>query len=157
MLLPESTDNPAEQFQPEERAMSTRSVVETYMNKMCSGDFGGAFELFHPDGKYTITGSTPVSKTYNGVKEIGEGLGPLLSDGFKTLPVIKLHELIIDGTRGVALASGTAEGRYGPYVQKHYAFVFRVENEKVTELTEFMDTTQLHTQVYGQKLSPVPA
>ena len=137
--------------------MSTRSVVETYMNKMCSGDFGGAFELFHPQGKYTIIGDTPVSKTYDGVEAIGEGLGPLLAEGFKGLPTIKLHELIIDGTRGVALASGSAEGRYGPYVQKHYAFVFRVENEKITELTEFMDPTQLHTQVFGQKLSPVPA
>ena len=137
--------------------MSTRSIVQAYMDKMCSGDFPGAFELFHPDGKYTIIGDTPASKTYIGVKGVQEGLFPLLAEGFKGTPTIKLQELIIDGNRGVALASGSAPAKYGTYTQKHYAFVFKVENDKVTELIEFMDPTQLHTKVFGQQLSPIPA
>lgn len=136
--------------------MSTRSVIEAYMNKMYTGDFPGAFKMFHPQGRYTIIGDTPVSQTFTGPDGIAEVLVPLLAEGFKGLPVIHLDELIIDGDRGVALGHGEAPAKYGTYLQKHYAFVFKVDGEQVMDLVEFMDPTQLSTKCFGQKLSPIP-
>jgi ketosteroid isomerase-like protein len=112
--------------------------------------------MFHPKGRYTIIGDTPISRTYVGPRGISEVLVPLLADGFKDLPVIYLDELIVEGDRGVALAHGSAPARYGTYSQKHYAFVFTIDRESVADLVEFMDPTQLHTAVFGQTLLPPP-
>jgi len=137
--------------------MSTRSVIQTYMDKMYSGDFPGAFAMFHPQGKYTIIGDTACSGTFVGPKGINEALVPLLANGFKAAPVVECNEIIVEGNRGVALGQGHAPAKYGTYKQKYYAFVFRIEGDQVMDLIEFMDPTQLHVNVFGQKLSPVPA
>ncbi len=137
--------------------MSTRSVIQTYMDKMGVSDFIGAFEMFAPHGTYTIIGDTPASKTYVGPKGVKEGLVPLLANGFKGAPVVNCSEIIIEGDRGVALGFGEGPGTFGLYQQKHYAFVFRIEGEQVTELIEFMDPTQLSVNCFGQKLSDRPA
>lgn len=133
--------------------MSTRSVIQTYMDKMRDGDFVGAFEMFAEHGTYTIIGDTPASKTFTGPEGVKAELVPLLANGFTGLPVVNCTELIVEGARGVALGFGEGPGKYGTYRQKHYAFVFRVEDEKVTELVEFMDPTQLSVNCFGQTLS----
>lgn len=133
--------------------MSTRSVIKTYMDKMFTGDFVGAFDMFAPDGTYTIIGDTPVSKTFTGPDGVKEELVPLLATGFKGLPVVNCTEIIVEGDRGVALGFGEGPGAFGTYRQKHYAFVFRVEGEQVKSLVEFMDPTQLSVNCFGQALS----
>lgn len=137
--------------------MSTRTIIQTYMDKMREGDFSGAFDMFAPQGTYTIIGDTPVSKTFIGPEGVKAELVPLLGEGFTGLPVVNCTELIVEGDRGVALGFGEGPGKYGTYKQKHYAFVFRVEGEKVTELVEFMDPTQLSINCFGQTLSPATA
>lgn len=134
--------------------MSTQTVIEEYMQKMHVGDFVGAFQMFASDGKYTIIGDTPISRTFVGPTEICSVLVPLLAKRFKGLPVIHLKEVIVDGERGVALGHGSAPAIYGTYDQKHYAFVFQVRGERVQDLVEFMDPMQLHVKVFGQTLSP---
>jgi ketosteroid isomerase-like protein len=133
--------------------MSTRSVIQSYMDKMGVSDFMGAFDLFAPHGTYTIIGDTPASKTFVGPYGIKEGLVPLLANGFKKAPVVHCSEIIVEGNRGVALGHGEGPGAFGLYKQKHYAFVFRVEDDRVTELVEFMDPTQLSLNCFGQTLS----
>jgi uncharacterized protein len=133
--------------------MSTRSVIQAYMDKMSVSDFIAAFEMFAPHGTYTIIGDTPASKTYAGPEGIKQGLVPLLASGFKAPPVVNCSEIIVEGNRGVALGFGEGPGAFGPYKQKHYAFVFRIEGERVTELVEFMDPTQLSVNCFGQTLS----
>jgi ketosteroid isomerase-like protein len=138
--------------------MSTRSIIQSYMDKMRDGDFVGAFEMFTTTGTYTIIGDTPVSKIFTGPEGIKAELVPLLGNGFKDLPVVNCTEIIAEGNRGVALGFGEGPGKYGTYRQKHYAFVFRVEGEQVSELVEFMDPTQLSVNCFGQTLSePIAA
>lgn len=133
--------------------MSTRSVIQAYMDNMSKSDFVAAFDMFAPHGTYTIIGDTPASKTFTGPKGVKEGLVPLLANGFKEAPVVHCSEIIVEGSRGVALGYGEGSGAYGHYKQKHYAFVFRIEGEQVSELVEFMDPTQLSINCFGQTLS----
>jgi uncharacterized protein len=135
--------------------MSTQTVVQTYMDKMRDGDFLGAFQMFAPDGAYTIIGDTPVSGTYVGPDQITSELVPLLEKRFISPPVVQCTEIIVQGDRAVALGHGEGPAKFGQYKQKYYAFVFRIENEKVAEMVEFMDPTQLATNCFGQKLSDV--
>lgn len=133
--------------------MSTRSIIQAYMDKMSKSDFVSAFDMFAQHGTYTIIGDTPASKTFTGPTGIKEELVPLLANGFKKPPVVHCSEIIVEGNRGVALGYGDGPGAYGHYKQKHYAFVFRVEDERVAELVEFMDPTQLSVNCFGQTLS----
>lgn len=133
--------------------MTTRDIIQTYMDKMFNGDFVGAFDMFAPDGTYTIIGDTPVSKTFIGPDGVKQELVPLLATGFRDLPVVNCTEIIVEGNRGVALGHGEGPGTFGTYRQKHYAFVFRIEGEQVKSLVEFMDPTQLSVACFGQTLS----
>lgn len=135
--------------------MSTRSVIEDYMNKMFTGDFLGAFQMFAPDGAYTIIGDTPVSGTYVGPDHITNSLVPLLEKRFIAPPVVNCSEIIVEGDRGVALGFGEGPAKFGQYKQRHYAFVFRIAGDKVAEMVEFMDPTQLSLNCFGQTLSEV--
>jgi ketosteroid isomerase-like protein len=135
--------------------MATREVIEEYMGKMFSGDFLGAFQMFAPDGKYTIIGDTPVSGTFVGPDHITSSLVPLLEKRFIAPPVVSCTEVIVEGDRGVALGFGEGPAKFGQYKQRNYAFVFRIAGDKVAEMIEFMDPTQLSTNCFGQTLSEV--
>lgn len=135
--------------------MSTREVVQTYMDKMNSGDFLGAFQMFAPDGRYVIIGDTPVSGTYVGPDHITTSLVPLLEKRFIAPPVVVCTEIIVEGERGVALGHGEGPAKFGQYRQRNYAFVFRIRDGQVAELIEFMDPGQLSANCFGQSLSEV--
>lgn len=135
--------------------MSTRSVIETYMNKMYTGDFVAAFEMFAPDGEYIIIGDTPVSGTYTGPDHIKRDLVALLSERFLAPPVVSCTTIIVENDRGVALGFGDGPAKFGHYKQRNYAFAFQIEGELVKEMIEFMDPMQLSTNCFGQTLSEV--
>lgn len=135
--------------------MSTRDVIQTYMDKMNSGDFLGAFQMFASDGAYTIIGDTPVSGTYVGPDQITSELVPLLEKRFIAPPVVTCTGIIVEGDRGVALGHGEGPAKFGQYRQRNYAFVFRIADGKVAELIEFMDPNQLSANCFGQTLSEV--
>lgn len=135
--------------------MSTRDVIQTYMDKMFGGDFLGAFQMFADDGAYIIIGDTPVSGTYIGPDHITNSLVPLLADRFIAAPVVQCTEIIVEGDRGVALGHGEGPAKFGQYKQRNYAFVFRIRDGKVAEMIEFMDPNQLSANCFGQKLTEV--
>ena len=138
--------------------MSTRSVIEKYMNHMFNGDFIAAFEMFAADGKYTIIGDTPISGTYIGPDHIKRDLVGLLAGRFISPPVVSCTEIIVENDRGVALGFGDGPAKFGHYKQSYYAFVFKIDGEQVKEMVEFMDPTQLSMNCFGQTLSePLPA
>ena len=135
--------------------MDTRETIKTYMDKMNTGDFLGAFQMFAEDGDYTIIGDTPVSGTYTGPDHITNSLVPLLEKRFNAPPVVVCDVIIVEGKRGVALGHGEGPAKFGQYRQRNYAFAFQIEDGKVKELIEFMDPNQLSANCFGQTLSEV--
>jgi uncharacterized protein len=133
--------------------MSTRSVIEKYMNYMFIGDFVAAFEMFAPEGQYIIIGDTPVSGTYTGPDHIKRDLAVLLAERFIAPPVVSCTNIIAENDRGVALGFGDGPAKYGHYRQRHYAFAFKIDGEHVIEMIEFMDPNQLSMNCFGQTLS----
>lgn len=138
--------------------MSTRSVIEKYMNHMFTGDFAAAFEMFTADGRYTIIGDTPVSGTYIGPDHIKRDLLGLLAERFISPPVVSCTDIIVEANRGVALGFGEGAAKFGHYQQRNYAFAFKIAGDQVIEMIEFMDPNQLSSNCFGQTLSePQPA
>ena len=119
---------------------------------MSNGDVPSAFSAIDENVEYTLTGTTELSGTYHGLKEVEEKLlGPLstmLEGGLK----LTAHEYITDGDRIAVRATGEAQGKFGPY-NNSYCFLLRVANGKITHLQEFLDTAMVETSLSGRKIA----
>lgn len=131
--------------------MTTREVVKRFSQAIEELRFLDAFSLLAEDGTYIVPGTTAVSRTYRGRRDLLDNLVPVLST-FIEPPVLRFSEPIIDGSRAVLLAGGRGMGPTGPYDQPYYAFVVRVRGDELAEVTEFMDLVMLETGVFGKKL-----
>ena len=128
----------------------TREIAQRYIDFIAELKFSEAFGMLAPDAKYRIIGKTPFSKTYSKA-DLLNVLVPGLAQ-FKQPPTLTFQELIVEGIRAVALASGHGIGPTGlPYDQPHYAMVLRIEDGFVTEVVEFLDTVEIETQIIGRR------
>ena len=130
---------------------STREVAAQFASSMEAGDIGAAFGMLAEDGIYTVIGTTRASGKYHGAKELFERLVPMLS-GFVEPPSIRFEPPIVDGDRAVLVGAGKGIGPTGPYNQPHYVWVMHVENGKISEITEHMDTCVVETGIFGKKI-----
>ena len=129
---------------------STRETAQKYIDFIAALKFAEAFEMLASDAKYRIIGKTPLSKTYSRA-DLLNVLVPALAE-FKQPPTLTFQELIVEGNRAVALASGHGISPAGlPYDQLHYAMILRIENGAITGVVEFMDTVEIETQIIGRK------
>jgi ketosteroid isomerase-like protein len=134
-------------------SQTTRDVAQRYMDLLCAGRFGDAFDLLADDATYRIIGSTPISSEMKGGALIKQTLVGALGSFQKPLQ-IRCHEIIVDGTRAVGLASGEGVGPSGvPYAQPHYAMVLRIEDGRIRSVVEFMDTVAVERALFGKTLA----
>jgi ketosteroid isomerase-like protein len=128
----------------------TREVTQAFFSKMASADFTSAFAMMADDVRYTVAGNTPASGLYNGLNDLNARLGPLLL-ALKNIR-ITLVDVIVEGDRAVAITRAEADAPFGRYTQNPAMFVLRVENGRIVELLEMVDTVMLETRVFGKKL-----
>jgi len=128
---------------------ATEATARTFMKRLADKDFVAAFEMLSETGAYTVIGTTPVSRTYKGRRDLLDNLVPVLVD-FKEAPALVFQDPIISGDRAVILGGGSGVGPTGPYDQPYYAFVTRVAGGEFQEIIEFMDTSMLNSAVFGQ-------
>lgn len=132
----------------------TRAVAQQYLQLLCDEKFSEAFDMLADDAQYQVIGTTAVSAPMKGREAVKAVLVPALAS-FQQAPKLTLHELIVDGSRAVGLASGHGVGPTGlPYSQPHYAMVLRVENGRVVDVVEFADTVAVEVALLGNKLVP---
>ncbi|QUT06821.1 nuclear transport factor 2 family protein [Sphingobium phenoxybenzoativorans] len=127
---------------------STEATAREFMKRLADQNFMGAFEMLSEDGTYTVIGTTPVSRTYYGRRDLLENLVPVLGD-FREAPALSFQDPIIAGDRAVILGGGSGIGPTGPYDQPYYAFVTRIAGGEFKDIIEFMDTGMLTTAVFG--------
>jgi ketosteroid isomerase-like protein len=131
--------------------MTPKDVAKRFIEFAERMDSLSALNMLAEDGRYIVIGTTQISRTYNGRKDLVESLGPVFST-FIELPVLTFQEPIVDGNRAVLLAKGVGKGPTGPYKQPYYAFVTTVRGEEFAEIIEFMDTGMMETALFGKKL-----
>lgn len=130
----------------------TKKVAQTFFDGLNAGDAEGAFAVIDPDVEYTLTGTTALSGTYHGLKEVQERLLGPLAEMLESELKITAHEYIVDGDRVAVRATGEAQGKHGPY-NNSYCFVLRVANGKITHLQEFLDTVLVETSLSGKRVA----
>jgi ketosteroid isomerase-like protein len=99
------------------------------------------------DFRWTMLGSNPWSKTYDGRAVVVGELFAALRRKMDRITTIA-HRFIADGDHVAVEARGANITRAGVPYCNNYCFVFRLADGKLKEVTEYMDT-ELVTAVLG--------
>ena len=121
-------------------ATENKKLVEDAFAKWSRGDGGAFFSLLADDVRWTVIGSTPVSRTYTSKRAFQEGaVKPL---GTKLTGAIQpsARDIITEGDKVVLQWEGRATGTNGTIYSQVYCWVMRFENGKVREGTAYLDT-----------------
>lgn len=104
------------------------------------------------DFRWTVTGTTKWSRTYDGKQSVLKDLfGPLrarINGRIRTTAV----RMIAEGDYVVVEARGSNTTKSGAPYNNNYCFVFRLSNKQLKEVTEYFDT-ELVTAALGDAVA----
>jgi ketosteroid isomerase-like protein len=130
---------------------ANRELIRHVYAEMARGNARPFVDSLADDVRWTLMGTTAWSRTYEGKQAVrDELLRPLVTqfaDGYTA----QAHRLIAEGDLVVAEIRGRATTHAGKPYHNAYCFIFRIEDGKVRELTEYLDTA-----LVGQALEDPP-
>ena len=129
-------------------AAENKEIVRQIFSELAKGNVQPFLDRMADDFRWTVTGTTKWSKTYQGKPAvIAELLGVLQTR--LAPPIIVIGErFLADEDFVVVEARGKNTTREGTPYNNAYCFVFRLAQGKLQQLTEYMDT-HLVTAVFG--------
>lgn len=129
-----------------------RDLLQRIFAGLEAGDSRLFVDSMAEDFSWTVTGTTRWSGTYAGKEAVlNELLAPLrekIAGRVRTIPRL----IIADADHVVVEAQGRNVTRSGSTYDNRYCFIFRVENGKLAEVTEYMDTELVTTVLGGRSL-----
>jgi ketosteroid isomerase-like protein len=125
-----------------------KQVVERMFAALSNGDLEGFLGCLAEDVRYTVSGTTRFSGTFEGHEAFVTHLAqPLMEELDGGLEIV-LDRLIAEGDLVVAEGRGRSQTKKGESYNNSYCFVLRVVDGKVKENTEYIDT-QLVASRFG--------
>jgi len=128
-----------------------KAIVRDRFEKWRSGT-GGPFELLTDDAKWTIVGSSPLSKTYPNKKAfIDEVISPFNARMAQPL-VPTIRGLYADGDTVVIFFDASATPNDGQPYQNTYTWYFQMKARQVVRAIAFFDTREF--DAFWMRVSP---
>ncbi len=125
-----------------------KQVVRTFFDAGNRGDLESCLRLMADDVTWTNIGSTKYSGTFAGKEAlVADLLGPLF-DQLATGIASTLDGVIAESDLVVVQSRGLAETKDGRPYNNTYCHVFRINDGKISEVTEYFDTA-LTSSVFG--------
>ena len=125
-----------------------KRIVQEFYDAGNRGDMETCLNLISDQIVWTNIGTTSLSGVFRGKKELMEKLlGPLFGQ-LKAGIRMEVQLLIAEGDYVVSQSSGTAETHDGRPYNNSYCWILRLQDGKIAELKEYMDT-ELATSVFG--------
>ncbi len=125
-----------------------KQVVLDFFEAGARGDMDACMALVSDEIVWTNIGATRFSGSYSGKQVLMEQLlGPLFGQ-LKAGIATELERLTAEGDIVVAQTAGTAETVDGTPYNNSYCQVMRIEDGKIAEVKEYMDTA-LVVSVFG--------
>ncbi|HVW67889.1 MAG TPA: nuclear transport factor 2 family protein, partial [Steroidobacteraceae bacterium] len=127
--------------------------------RVMSGEPADIFSLLHEDLVWTMTGSTPVARTYHGLQEFKDIIGRALGTQFRPDPGFGLYpcKIIASGNRAAVIARGHGESALGRPYNNQYFFFMEVRDGKIASVLESCDGSLVWQSVFGRHLEPGPS
>ena len=125
-----------------------KRLMQRVFEELEHGNSPALIEVLADDVEWHVTGTTKFSKTYRGKATLmNELVGPLFSQLAEPF-VMTADRFIADDNYVVVETRGKATTKSGRPYNNKYCWVFRIEEGKVKEVTEYMDT-QLVVTTFG--------
>ncbi|AKA34261.1 nuclear transport factor 2 family protein [Flagellimonas lutaonensis] len=132
------------------RIEQNKQIVNAAFDHAEKGNLEGFLKALSQDFKWTTTGSTGVSGTYDVQGLINEYF-PKITASFESMPVIVPDKIIADENHVIRLGHGEGGvAKNGLEYNNIYCFVIEVENEKIKSITEYCDTALVEKAELGQ-------
>jgi len=129
-------------------ASENKQLMQQIFEEMSKGDSELFVASMADDFRWTVTGTTKWSRTYEGKQSVLiELFGPLrarINGRIRTTA----HRLIAEGDFVVVEARGSNTTKNGVQYNNNYCFVFRLSDNQLKEVTEYFDT-ELVTAALG--------
>lgn len=120
---------------------ANKKIIQAGFDRWAKGT-GSFFDLLADDVKWTITGSTPLSKTYNSKKQfLDEVINPL-NDRLSKKIVPSVRALYAEGNTVIALIDGKATAKDNCSYNMSYGWFMEMKNGRIVKVTAFLDGIQ---------------
>jgi ketosteroid isomerase-like protein len=126
-----------------------KQVVQAAFDAWRAGT-GGVFDLLAPEARWTIVGSSPVSRTFASRQEFLDTVIAPFNARLSRRLVPALRGLFADGDMVIALFDAEAIARDGRPYRNSYTWYLRMQEDRIVEAIAFFDTiefTDLWTRV----------
>jgi len=124
-----------------------KKLIQDAFAAWARGDGMAFFNLLAPDVRWTVIGSTPVSRTYTSREAFVEGAIKPLSAKLAGPIVPTVRDIIAEGDKVVLQWEGRTSGTNGALYHQTYCWVMRIADGKVSEGTAYLDT-ELITKIW---------
>lgn len=122
--------------------MSNKQIIQEAFDKWANGT-GSFFDLLTDDMVWTITGSSPISKTYTSRQQfLDEAITPL-NDRLSVKIIPKVRGLYAEDDMVIALWDGTATAKDGKPYNNTYSWFMTMKNGRIVKVVAFFDTIDL--------------
>jgi uncharacterized protein len=122
-----------------------KRLMQQVFEELAKGNSQALVEMLADDVDWHVTGTTKFSRTYHGKTSLMNDLVVPLFSQFADQLIMFADRFIADDNYVVVEAHGKATTKTGRPYNNKYCFVFRLEDGKIKEVTEYMDTNLVIT------------
>lgn len=125
-----------------------KQLIQNIFEQLAQGNSRPLVEAMADDFCWTVTGQNRWSGTYRGKQVVLDHLLSVLRSRIEGRVKTIAHRFVAEGDFVVVEAHGNNTTKEGRTYNNAYCFVIRLEDGKLKEITEYMDT-ELVTAVLG--------
>jgi ketosteroid isomerase-like protein len=114
--------------------------MQRVFDELARGEGQPFMDVLADDARWTVIGSSPWSRTYEGKRAIVDELMRPLFRQFAGEYRARAIRVIAEDDFVVVEARGQVDTRSGKAYNQSYCYVFRLADGQVRELTEYLDT-----------------
>ena len=138
----------------DDRSVDARNkqIVQAGFDKWKAGT-GSVFDDLAPDAKWTITGNSPVSRTFSREEFLDQVITPFNARLSKRL-IPTVRGIYADGDMVIAFFDGAGTALDGKPYENTYTWYLRMKDGKIVDVVAFFDTiefTEFWTRVTPTK------
>ena len=119
---------------------NSRALMQRIFDGLAQGDSRAFMDSLADDFRWTLTGSSRWSGTYDGKQEVSEKLLKPLFANFATRYTNRALRIIADGEWVAVECRGNVQTKAGRRYDNQYCYVCRVAGGQLREIVEYMDT-----------------
>ena len=129
-------------------AEANKQLVRDAFEAMGRSDIRPLVDMMTDDFAWIIEGQSRFSRSYEGKEAVKRDLLAPLFEAFATPYRFTIDDIIAEGDRVVVRGRGEVRTKAGKDYNNSYCFVLRIEEGRLVELREYLDTA-LVERVFG--------